>query len=179
MKQFYSMLAVFDLDGTLYEGNSHIEILCAYYHTNFYKSLPFRGFAFFLSSLSQKIMDWKYAQIPMEVKSSFAMPYRGEVLKILRDKQKDGHKTIILSSAPEELICHASKDLSIEGRKACAGKKHELIQEEYAFDRLFVCTDNKTDIDLLSMATEAVIACPERHRSYFRERLPNHLCVFL
>ena len=32
-------IAVFDLDGTLYEENSHIEILSKFYKTNIYKSL--------------------------------------------------------------------------------------------------------------------------------------------
>ena len=37
-------IAVFDLDGTLYKENSHIEILSEFYKTNIYKSLILKIF---------------------------------------------------------------------------------------------------------------------------------------
>lgn len=47
LKKCVEKVAVFDLDGTLYHKNSHIEILNYYYNTSFFTSILFRIFSFF------------------------------------------------------------------------------------------------------------------------------------
>lgn len=81
-------LAVFDLDDTIYNGNSHFLLLNNYYKTNFFTSIFIRV----LGKISQRgrmvICNKFYDYIPKEIKSKFSLPYRADVLELLRKKKK-------------------------------------------------------------------------------------------
>lgn len=81
-------IAVFDLDGTLYEENSHIEILSKFYKTNIYKSLILKIFYKIFPKYTLKILKKQYDLIPSNFKKNFILPFRESALKLLEKKKK-------------------------------------------------------------------------------------------
>lgn len=161
-------LAIFDLDGTLYLKNSHIEILSNYYKTNYYNSLIFKIFLKFFPKMTLKYLNYKYDKIPLQIKKNFLLPFRKSALKLLEEKRKAGYKIKIISNAPYLLIENAGRVLNAEFIKAEISKKGECLYFE-DYDFLFVCTDNITDRDLLEIADEQYIYVNKRTKKYFEK----------
>lgn len=172
-------LAVFDLDDTIYNGNSHFLLLNNYYKTNFFTSIFIRV----LGKISQRgrmvICNKFYDYIPKEIKSKFSLPYRADVLELLRKKKKEGWKIVIISNAPWELIKTAADNLHVIGLEADCAAKSVVLTSNFCYEKLLVCTDNKTDIDLLKLADEAVVTCKQRDINFFINRLPNKDITFM
>ena len=57
-------ISVFDLDGTLWQKNSHLLILNSFFHTGFYTGLFARFFSYFFKSTWQHKIDRKLQRIP-------------------------------------------------------------------------------------------------------------------
>lgn len=161
-------LAIFDLDGTLYLKNSHIEILSKYYNTGYYNSLIFKMFSKFFPKITLKYLNYKYDKISLQIKKSFLLPFRESALKLLEEKRKAGYKIKIISNAPYLLIENAGKALNVEVAKAEISKKGKILSSE-DYDFLFVCTDNITDRDLLEMADEQYIYVNKKTKKYFEK----------
>lgn len=175
----YEKIAVFDLDGTLYIGNSHIEILCTYYNTFLFKSFIFKVIGKISRKIQLYIMNYLYNKIPADFKRGYILPFSSNVVKIFQEKIKDGYYPLILSSAPIELIESAAKVLNVDYHKCDSSKKQDVLLEKYSYDYLFVCTDNKTDLNLLKLADESVITAVEKNRKYFKEKLKEDKYIFL
>lgn len=172
-------IAVFDLDDTLYKANSHIEILCEYYKTNFFKSLLFKLIGKIFSQVERKLLYYFYNKIPQEVKENYLLDFNLEVVKLLKDKQEENYYILIISNAPIELLTAAAHHLKVEYLEALPYRKAEALNRNYTYNYLFVCTDNKSDIDLLEIADKAVITCSKKSRNYFKKNLSRQNYTFL
>lgn len=178
-RKYCEKIAAFDLDGTLYKDNSHIEILCMYYNTIFFKSIFFVALGKISSKIQLKIMDFMYERIPHTVRENFILEFSPKILRLLKKKTDMGYYPVILSSAPFDLIKGAAEYLKIDFCKCIAGKKNEALLQRYKYNRLFVCTDNKTDVNLINLADEAVITAPQKHRDYFVEKIRGVNYIFI
>lgn len=171
MKKQIEKLAVFDLDDTLYTKNSHYSILHEYYHTNFFYSILFRALNRFFPKIAMDLAYWLYNRIPEDIKENFSLPFRPDVMDLLMQKQYEGYYPIILSNAPIELLKHASELLNLEYYRADAYEKATMLQKCFDYDYLFVCTDNKSDANLIDIADEAILTCKPRIKPFFIKRL--------
>lgn len=149
-------ISVFDLDGTLWKKNSHIFMLNMYFHTRFYTGLIARIFSRLFPGFWQKIIDRKFAEIPQAFVSDFDLSNFGidASIKNIFEEKKKNSTVVIVSNAPEGIVQKASSFFGVEGFHAQAGKKLNVLQKHYKYKNLFVCTDNKTDSDLLESADE-------------------------
>jgi len=166
-------LAIFDLDDTLYQGNSHFEILNEYYHTRVFTGIFIRALGKLFPAFRLRLINIFYEHIPIEQRQKFLLPYRQDVLQLLCAKQAEGYEAIIVSNAPKDLLLSAAQDLGLQYISARAHEKAKTICNEIKYNHLFVCTDNKTDTDLLNIADEAVITCKNKHKEYFVKKLKN------
>ena len=164
-------IAAFDLDDTLYKGNSHFLILNQYYKTCFYTSLFAKILGKFFSDTYLNLAYYMYNKIPYDYRSRFRLPYRNDVMEVFEAKKKAGYHMVIISNAPLELVESVAKDLGVDYIKAGIGEKAKDLNEKFVYDELFVCTDNSTDLDLINIANEAVITCPIRKRKFFQKKI--------
>ncbi|WP_019551919.1 haloacid dehalogenase-like hydrolase [Propionispira raffinosivorans] len=170
-KRFFDKLAVFDLDDTLYDGNSHLLVLEAYYDTKLFRGLFFRALWKLLPSAQVKILWVLYNKIPNDYIINFEIKFKEKIIRILNKKKKEQFKILIVSTAPNKLIEVAANKLNIEWFHAEKNGKLEVIKKEFMYDYLFVCTDNETDLDILRVANSHVICCKKTHREFFKRNL--------
>lgn len=166
----YDKIAVFDLDGTLWKENSHIEILNAYYHTQFFTSIIFRGISHFFRPQMYKLICRLYDKIPKDYALSFELPFNSEILELLRNMQQDGWFVLIVTNAPYEIGFHAAERLKIPFLKAPIGHKKDILDKSYRYKSLFVCTDNIDDIDLIEASISCKIIINKYNKTFFEER---------
>lgn len=176
---FKNKIAVFDLDDTLYTGNSHTEILCDYYKTQIFKSFIFKIFGKVLPKVERTVLYHFYNKIPQKIKSNYILEFSQKVFDLLKKKQDEGYFILIVSNAPKELLIAAANYLKTDYLYAMPYKKAETLKANYTYNYLFVCTDNKSDIDLLSIADGAVITCKTKNKNYFIKRLKKQNYTFL
>ena len=179
MMKKVSKLAVFDLDDTLYDGNSHFMLLNAHYKTTFFTSIFMRILGRVLPSIRMLICNYCYYRIAEGVRKNFALPYRSDVMEVLRKKQQEGWTAVIVSNAPDDLLQGAAARLHLQALRAGFHQKAEVVRDCFEYENIFVCTDNKTDIDLLELADEAVITCRSKDNEYFTKRLGNKKIEFM
>lgn len=163
-------LAAFDLDGTLWKGNSHYEILNSYFKTNFYKSFLFRLYRHFFKKNAYELICKKYEKIPKDYASSFLLDFNDEIVALLRQKQKEGYFCIIVSNAPLEILISAANSLNVPYLKAPIGRKKEVLDQNYIYKNLFVCTDNIEDIDLVESSNDRKIIYTNANKKFFNSR---------
>lgn len=176
---YYHKIAVFDLDDTLYIGNSHIEFLCKHYNTIFFKSIMFKALGKLLPSIQHKIMFFLYDRIDSISKEKFLLNFRPSVISLLKQKKLAGFHPIILSNAPRQLLINAANKLGVDYISADVSEKSSALLEVYKYNTLFVCTDNKTDIDLIELADETVITCKIKNRKYFIKNIKTKKYKFM
>lgn len=164
---FHEKIAVFDLDGTLWKENSHYEILCEYFGTNFYKSLFFRVFRRFFAKCAYQFICKKYEEIPKEYAYSFLLCFDSEIVSLLKSKQGEGFFCVIVSNAPQEIIINAASKLNVAYLKAPIGSKKIVLDENFSYKKLFVCTDNIEDIDLVSASDSRKIIFTAHNKKFF------------
>lgn len=168
----YSKIAVFDLDGTLYIGNSHLEILNTFFNTRMYTSFLFKILCRVFSSACLNRLYFQYRKIPKDYSTRFVLRFRESAICKLREMVELGYEVIIISNAPEELILSAASILGVKWLKADIGKKGEKLIENFSYDLLFVCTDNLSDIDLLQLADTSLVYSSARKKKYFNKYSP-------
>ncbi|WP_373076707.1 HAD family hydrolase [Fusobacterium mortiferum] len=162
-------VAIFDLDGTLYLKNSHIEILTEYYNTKFYKSIFFKIFYYIFPNKAQNLLNNRYNKIPDIYKKNFILPFRKSALCLFGELKNKGYEIIIISNAPIELIANAAKRLKVDFKRAEIGKKHLELGRNV--DELIVCTDNLTDLELLKKAKYRYIYVNKKTSKFFKKNL--------
>jgi phosphoserine phosphatase len=148
---FYDSVAVFDLDGTLWKENSHLFVLNKFYNTSFYNSFCFKILYKILPSLMQKYIDHKIECVPNEFVYGLHYTYNNDILNLLH-KKKQAYEVLIISNAPQCIVNYASHTFGIVALNAPIGKKLQILKSYCSFNHLFVCTDNRADYDLLSVA---------------------------
>jgi hypothetical protein len=166
-------LAVFDLDGTLYECNSHIELLNAKYRVKFFDSIIMKIIGKLFNDIYLKILMYAYNRVPVEYIREFNIEFRASALELLKKAKNDGFHIVIISNAPKELIEAAAQRLNLEWYRAEIGCKNDIVQNKFEYKYLFVCTDNVSDINLLDLADEKYIFVTNKSKSIFCEKYPN------
>lgn len=72
-------IAVFDLDGTIYIGNSHIEFLCYVYKTKLFRNFLYKLIANIFPKIHSNIIGWLYERNKEKV-YNVSLPYNSKVL---------------------------------------------------------------------------------------------------
>jgi hypothetical protein len=170
-------LAVFDLDGTLYKCNSHIEILNLKYNTTIFDSKSLNAFGLVFKKTYLKLLHSLYKKIPIDFIEKFNPGFRESAITLLNEKKKAGFHIIIVSNAPAELIKSAANRLNVDWLQAEIGSKHEVVQKNYYFTELFVCTDNISDMSLLDIANERTIFVTNKTKRRFYQRYPQAILL--
>lgn len=174
-KKYISKLAVFDLDGTLWEPNSHIDIVNKYYKTTIFSSPLYKAYSKIFPKGYLKLLNKKYKKIPKDYIVSYKPVFRESALTLLEQKKNDGYLMLIASNAPVEIVETAANRLSLDFIRADASQKYDAICRKYQFDYLLVCTDNKSDWDLLEKADKSVIYTHKRNKKFFVKHYPDAL----
>lgn len=170
-------VAIFDLDGTLYLKNSHIEILTKYYNTKFYKSIFFKIFYCIFPQKAQNLLNNRYSKIPDTYKRNFVLPFRESALYLLEELKNKDYEIIIISNAPMELIAGAANILKVKFKRAEIGKKHLVLEKN--IKELVVCTDNITDLELLKKAKYRYIYVNKKTRKFFKKNLSKENIFYM
>lgn len=160
-------IAVFDLDGTLWKVNSHIEICNSYYRTSFFSSLLYRGIAHFFRRQMMHFLWYCYKKIPKDFSLHFDIPFDENAMQLLKEKQDEGYFCLIVSNAPYEIVFHAAERLNLPFLQAPQYQKKKTVDENYAYSTLFVCTDNIEDLDLVKSADFRKIIFTKYNREKF------------
>lgn len=165
-------IVIFDLDGTLWRINSHLAIINEYYRTQLFTSLWAKIVSNLFPCFFEKILNYYYSKIPDEFIEKFNPSFRDSAVKILNKSVEAGFFPLIVSNAPQEIVRQASKRLKLEYLCAKRGKKAKVFEANYDCSILMVCTDNKTDCDLLNRAKIRIIY-PHKNRRFFERRYPD------
>ena len=166
----YEKIAVFDLDGTLWKYNSHIEILNSFYKTKFFTSVCYKALNKLFKKRLYSFICTAYERIPKEYVLDFNLPFDEEKVALLQKKKQEGFFVLIVSNAPYEICKNAAKRLDVEFIKAPIAGKLQSLTKTYSYDELFVCTDNIEDLDLIEAATEREIVFTKHNRLFFEKR---------
>ena len=171
MKKKFEKIAVFDLDGTLWPVNSHYECLNLYYHTRFWTSFIYKVIAKLFSSFACVCRNYYFSKIPVEFINSMNLSFSEYYVSLLNIKKQEGFHVIIVSNAPHPLIVkNAAQRLKCEWICSPEGKKLEYLKDRYEYQILYVCTDNKSDFDLLSVANEYHIVKNRANALFFKKK---------
>lgn len=176
-KKTISKIAIFDLDGTLYFENSHMKIIQQYYTLGFVLIIILRVIAYLFPVVHMMLLNILYDGIDIKYKSNFLLPFRPEIIAILKQKKEEGFVPIIVSNAPFELVRSAALQLGIDFLQAPIGNKAKVFLGRYFSEDIFVCTDNYTDKDILDMADNRVILVSEKTRKMFSEYVGRALFI--
>lgn len=167
MKIKVNKLAVFDLDGTLYENNSHMEVLNLFYKDR-YRSLGYRLFAFFLPKYFQRHIDVAFERISTSFIEKVQHEVRKSAVELLKKRVDEGYYPLIISNAPVVLVKIAAGKFGIDYRRADIGNK-SMFLNEFDYEELFVCTDNSTDLDILALADYSVVYTDRKRKKIFSD----------
>lgn len=169
-KQYYKKVAIFDLDGTLWKQNSHMAITAKYYKFSCIKKIYNKFFAYLSPNEHLMYINRLYKNIPHDFINSYNPTFRSSILELLKIKQDCGYKVLIISNAPKEIVALAAKRLEVDYLRADIGNKASALTHYCNCDTVFVCTDNRTDVDLLDIADEIVICASGRKKNFFKQR---------
>ncbi len=171
--EFHEKIAIFDLDGTLWKENSHIHIVEEFYGTKRFSCLTMRIFARFFPKIFLDILNYYYGHIPKEYIENFNIPFRESAKLLFEEYKKRGFLTIIISNAPIEIVEHAAKRLHTNFLRTDIGQKYMVFSQKYECQTIMVCTDNKTDLDLLKEADIKYIYASEKNKKFFKKYIQN------
>ena len=173
MPKRVNKLAVFDMDGTLYTCNSHMELLNQVYGRRIFDSFAMKVYGKLFGKRYLKLLNDTYERVPKEFIEAFKPEFRKSAIKLLEKKQSEGYHIIIVSNAPKELIEGAAKRLSVNWHRAEINGKDKVVLSEYKYDTLFVCTDNISDMNLLDLAGECAIYVTKKTKTIFSQKYPD------
>lgn len=98
------------------------------------------------------------------------LDFNDETVMLLRQKQREGYYCIIVSNAPLEILSSAANALNVPYLKAPIGKKKGVLDQNYTYKNLFVCTDNIEDIDLVEASNTRKIIYTNANKKFFNAR---------
>ena len=170
-------ICVFDLDGTLWKENSHVDIVQKYNNTCEVGKKIEKVFALFFPNLYLKYLLERYNKVPFDFIQDYEPPFRKSAIEIFEDKAADGYQIICISNAPLEIIKKAGERLGIKAYKAPIGKKDIILKEKYiTWNKLVVVTDNVSDESILKLSDEAYIYTTKNRKRYFtRMKLTSYI----
>lgn len=164
---YKSKIAVFDLDGTLWAVNSHVDIVEKYYNLSLGYKIYFKVYARIQEKKFLNYINLKYQNIPLDFINAYNPDFRETAVELLNKVKTVGYFPIIVSNAPEQIIKNAAKRLQLSYLVSPIGCKYEILTKSFKFETLIVCTDNITDTDLLSHAREKYIYVTLGTKKYF------------
>lgn len=168
---FREKIAVFDLDGTLWNFNSHYEILNLFYKTKFWTSYFYRAVNKFVPSAGILFRDFFYRRIPDEFVSGVRLPFNEEIVALLEKKRSEEFYILIISNAPADvIISNAAARLSCDWMRSEIGEKFMTLRHKFDFRELFVCTDNVSDFDLVQNATSYCLIPRKSVKKFYQKR---------
>lgn len=164
-------LAVFDLDGTLWSVNSHYELLNLYYKTKFWTSFAYKVFVKCALPFAYYLRNRCFKNLSDDFITSVTFPFDERYVRLLEEKRQEGFFILIISNAPREVIVkNAAERLKCAYLCAPESRKLETLRNNYKYNQLFVCTDNISDCDLLSVADKYCIVANKRNKKKFMEK---------
>lgn len=164
-------IAIFDLDGTLWDVNSHYELLNLYYKTRFWTSIIYKSFCKIFPKIGEKLRDLFFLKVSDSFIEKINFDFNYKIVNKLEEKQNNGYTVFIVSNAPREIIIkNAAKRLNVNYICAPIGKKLETVNKIYSYKKMYVCTDNKTDLDLVEASSEYYIVGNKSNRSFFTKK---------
>lgn len=171
-------ICVFDLDGTLWKENSHVDIIHKYMNKGKIGKIIERMYAFFLPKLYMNYLSKMYNKIPVDYIYKYTPQFRKSAIEILNKKCSEGYKVICISNAPEEIVKEAGRRLNIESYKAPVGKKELILKEKHpVWKRLVVITDNVSDESIIKLADEVYIFSNKVRKKIFEKmELEGSVC---
>lgn len=166
-------LLVFDLDGTLWSVNSHVDIVESYQKKYFFSSVIGKMLYKIVPGFYMKQLTKGLEQVPEYYIKEYLPSLCDEPVRLLKSNISD---SIIITNAPERIAKRANEIFKVPVFCAPIGEK-SLVLKSYAkeWERLIVITDNITDIDLLSIADEAIVYVDKNKQEPFSKLSLN--CV--
>ncbi len=159
-------LAVFDLDGTVWKENSHVDIVNKYY--------KYGTIIIMLEKVLNRIMPGEYMQwlnnkfnkIPNHYIAQYNPTVNTNVLQ-LEEKYKENLWNIcFISNAPLRIVQMAEERFGIKGYHADVGEKANVV-ENMSYDELHIVTDNISDLDIIEKAQKAIIIITKNNKKFF------------
>lgn len=173
-------VCVFDLDGTLWSVNSHIDILNKYYKKHSLTKLVGKMYGKVFPCRYQKLIDDELSTIPDEFLYAYEPPFRKSALDLMAKYRDLGYKIVVISNAPERILSNVRKRLGIWVLHGEIGhKSDELMQYCGNIDDVVVITDNLTDSDLIRMANVAYIYSNEGRKKKFLSMTCKGTMIFM
>ena len=163
-------VAVFDFDNTLCIENSHLAVLKEYYNSNIYESIFLKLIGKILPNVYMNILNKAVDRIPENFFKAYKFRYRDSALKLLNEKKQQGYICLIITYAPLKIVEAIKSQIDVPVYKAQRNCKKQVLLDNYKFNKLFFCTDNLDDCDLLDIANEKVIYITSKTKAYFKNR---------
>lgn len=144
---------IFDLDGTLWEENSHVSIVEKHLGRKKYTNLLSRIWCRFFFDSFMESLNRDYRDVPQENIKNFNPHIVTETSEMVRNALKRGEKVIIISSAPVEIVEKAQEMFGVPAYHAEIGKKAEIYKcIGVNSNKVNVVTDNVSDKDLIEIS---------------------------
>lgn len=159
-------LVVFDLDGTLWFNNSHVDLVYSYYKLKKIHIYTVKVLGKLSHKYHMKFLNEKFDNIPDEFINSFEPQWNEMLLGILNKEKDAGANVIVITNAPERLSNFAQKKLNIPVYHAEIGRKDEVLNK-FSYDELSVFSDNKTDYNIMREADFVGLVINKNNKSYF------------
>lgn len=167
-------LWIFDLDGTLWEENSHVSIVENYVGWKKYTNIVARIYGHFFFDSYMKYLNRDYKHIPCSDIKKFKPHIRQAAIDLLNDAITNNNHAVILTNAPENIVRFARQYFNVEAYHAEIGKKVERLKlMDKGWKDIFVVTDNLSDIDLISVSTQTYFIIQKNKRRVY-QKLKNY-----
>lgn len=200
-----SKVLICDLCGTLVQHNTTEMIVQRVSNRSLVEPFPMRLLSRIVFSLGLDLMkSFKIFSINgisehlllKEARLYFeSVQLRQEVLSILKEKQKQGFYTVLVSGSIEPVVKVFSENLGFDEYCSTVLNYSQKRLNGIAYDMLFnkskavkkiamecnelvVISDNLTDLDLFEMATERyVVINSQKHKKFWEKKLKNFTCI--
>lgn len=177
MKAVEQDVCVFDLDGTLWKVNSHVDIVEQYYGFNQFGKWSAKIIARVFPRSYMKWLNQAYTRIPRGYVMEYSPSFRVDALSVLQEQKQLGKRIVVISNAPEAILEKVGQRLQVSVFHAKVRMKDIVLLDAVGnWKSLMVITDNLTDESILRMADEAIIyTTPKRKKQFVKLELPERI----
>lgn len=149
---------IFDLDGTLWEENSHVCIVEKYLRKKKYTNLLSRVWCRLSFSSYMNALDKDYQEMPKEAIKKFNPTIVKKTDEMIKAALSRKEQVMILSSAPNEIVNEAARIFGVPAYHADIGKKSEVLKNlTNQLNQIVVVTDNLSDKDLIALSNRTFL----------------------
>lgn len=162
-------IIIFDLDGTLWCINSHIDIIRKFYRQSYLKQFIYKVFGKCLPNIYLHHINHLFEKIPDAYVNKYCPVFRHDALELLDVAKTEGYEILIISLAPQRILDNVEKRLKLPVLRGMHGRKGEVLRQYYEnWERLVVVTDNISDCDLIKMSDKAIIYTMPKYIKKFK-----------